>query len=211
MHAEAIARLRRGQSIDDRTWDDLYPSWARAVSGVHWTPLAVARRATAWLVEEPGTRVLDVGSGVGKLCVVGALTTAGAFTGVEQEARLHEVAREVSRRVGARCRFVRGDAFALDWGDFDAFYFYNPFAEPVPEGDGSGGRREPPAIDAEPAARAERQAAHVAAVLERLDAARVGTRVVTYHGFGGSLPGGWEEVGKDRIRGGPLELWVKRA
>jgi hypothetical protein len=48
-------------------------------------------------------------------------------------------------------------------------------------------------------------------VRERLHRARRGTRVVTYHGFGGDLPPSYrleleEEAGTERI-----ELWVKVA
>ena len=44
---------------------------------MHWTPVHVARRAAQFLVTGPETRVLDVGSGPGKFCLVGALATQG--------------------------------------------------------------------------------------------------------------------------------------
>ena len=43
-----------------------------------------------------------------------------------------------------------------------------------------------------------------------LDAARVGMRVVTYCGFGGTLPGGYERLEQEGEDGALLELWEKR-
>jgi len=36
-----------------------------------WTPLAIARKAAEFLAE-PGSKVLDIGSGIGKFCLTGA-------------------------------------------------------------------------------------------------------------------------------------------
>mgnify|MGYP000969840975 CR=1 FL=1 len=68
---------------DDR-FDLAYPPEIRAKSKAHWTPVSIARRAAEFLVREPGTRVLDIGCGPGKFCIVGALGTEGRFTGIEQ-------------------------------------------------------------------------------------------------------------------------------
>jgi SAM-dependent methyltransferase len=197
----AIKRLRAGQKVDDRTFDEVYPPWIRGLSRTFWTPVQVARRAAEWLVTEPGARVLDVGSGVGKFCLVAALTSEGSFTGVEQRAHLADAARDTARRFRVRrCTFITGNAQDLDWAAFDGLYLFNPFSEHIP-----GFHAIDDAIDR----RRETYTAYVRMVEERLDALPAGARVVTFHGFGGEFPPGWEEQGLERLHGGPLSLWVK--
>jgi SAM-dependent methyltransferase len=199
---DPIKRLREQQPVDDNSWDDLYPGWVRDLSRIQWTPVTVARKAAAWLVDEPGTRVLDVGSGVGKLCLIGALCTDGNFTGVEQRTRLVTVANAVARRHSIkRCTFVADDAQAIDWSAFSAWYLYNPFSEHLP-----GCHTIDEAIPRSP----DRYRGYVQMVEQRLDEAATGTRLVTYYGFGGEIPFGWEQEGLERMHGGLLELWVKR-
>lgn len=193
--------LLQGQAIDDRSFDEVFPKWARALSRTHWTPVDVAMRAAAWLAEEEGTRVLDVGAGVGKFCLVGALSTRGVFTGAELRPRLSGLASEVARRYNVkRCTFLCGDAFALDWSDYDGFYLFNPFAENLPEC---------PVIDDGIPRSPDRFHKYVHEVEARLEALRVGSRVVTYHGFGGRMSFDWTPVTTMRLHGGSLALWLK--
>src|SRR4051794_18508227 len=133
MRRDPIKRMRDGEVVADRAWDQLYPAWVRELSHYHWTPVSVARRAAEWLATDAKTRILDVGSGAGKFCAGGALTSPAVFTGVEQRPHLVEIARQVARTSCIkRCTFVQGNARDLDWNEFDAFYLYNPFAEHLP-------------------------------------------------------------------------------
>jgi hypothetical protein len=100
-------------------------------------------------------------------------------------------------------RFVHGDAFDLDWSSFDAFYFYNPFAEHLLE--------KAFLLDNQIARDPRSFEGYVDAVCARLADGRVGTRVVTYHGFGGSPPSGYELVAGDPIGSDRVELWIKRS
>ena len=88
--------LRAGWELTDLEFDRVYPSWVRRLSDMHWTPVEVARRAAALLAVDPTTRVLDVGSGVGKFCLIGALTTRATFVGIEQRENLVTVARDTA-------------------------------------------------------------------------------------------------------------------
>lgn len=198
------ARLRCGEPITDEEFDAVYPSWVRRASDMHWTPCDVARRAAELLVEDASTRVLDVGSGAGKLCVIGSLSTEGTFYGIEQRASLVDAASQAARRLGAtRCHFIHGDMVALDWSRFDAFYFYNPFYEHVAE--------LTPAIDPPIDFSPERYAWYVTVTGLKLSAARVGTRVVTYQGYGGTMPSSYRRVLRERAGCDHLELWRKEA
>lgn len=200
----AIASFLEGKDVLDAEFDaSLFPlELGGLVSRWHWTPLVVARRAAALLVDGGNPRILDVGSGVGKFCIAGALTTEAWFVGVEQRGALVEAAREAASRCGAqRASFIHGNAFDVDFAEFDALYFFNPFLELI----------DPPPfpidhlVPRSPTLHGEL----VAATYQRLRQARPGTRVVTYGGFGGDMPGGFTCELEERCYRDLLALWIK--
>ena len=188
---------------DDDTFDDQLPAHLHTKSSVHFTPVAVAQFAVRLLAPTPGTRVLDVGSGAGKFCLVAAQAQpATRFVGVEYRERLVTVAAELAARNGlANVEFVHADAFNLDWADFDAFYFFNPFGEQLHHGYWF--------LDLTIEFCPANYVKWVSAVRERLGQARIGTRVVTYHGFGGPAPMGYAMISEHTYGSDRLELWVK--
>ncbi len=200
-----IARLRRsladGELVSDREFDALYPPRVRALSSVFWTPARVALRAAALLAPTPGTRVLDVGSGVGKLCIVAAASTNATVTGIEHRERLVSVARTAAERLGVSARFIHGDLCDVNWRRFDAFYFYNPFYENV---DCMGA-----CIDAAVELSQRRFLIDVQLALEALAHAPCGTRVVTYHGLGAELPPVYRLESSECAGSDALKLWIK--
>jgi SAM-dependent methyltransferase len=162
----------------------------------------VAIRAAELLVIDPATRVLDVGSGVGKFCIVGAAVTGARFTGIEQRGPLVQVARNTAERLGvAGASFVHGTFDAMRIEDFDAFYFFNPFQENVFSNDDR--------LDETVELCHERFIADVERAVSLLTCAAVGTRVVTYHGFGGEMPPTYRRMRRERRQTGYLELWIK--
>jgi hypothetical protein len=191
--------------LSDAEFDRLLAPGLRARSEVHFTPAAVARRAAQLLVAVPGTRVLDVGSAVGKFCVIAAVTSPDAwFVGVERRSHLVAVAGAIVRQLAiANVSVVHGDALEVDWSGFDAFYLFNPFGEHL--GDGT------PPLDDRIELHPEYYAFYVRAVRERLAAAAAGSRVVTYHGFGCRPPPGYALTAREAIGTDCLELWIKTA
>jgi SAM-dependent methyltransferase len=197
-----LARLRAAFLEDDDSFDSLYPDWARGVSRGNFTALEVARRAASLLVAEPGARVLDVGSGVGKLCLVGALTTTGRFHGVEKRAHFVAAARAAAARLAVdRVEFVAANMTEVDWRPFSSFYLFNPFAEYYDK------LLEP----FEPGVSVDRalHSAYVEHVRAQLDLVAVGARVVTYNGFGGELPAGYRLEHSEPALSDKLDLWIK--
>lgn len=181
---------------EDADFDRQYPQPVRELSDIHWTPARVARRAVELLELDAASRVLDVGSGAGKFCLVGASHSEATFVGVERRRPLVEVAESVGRFLRlANATFLHGDAFGLDWSEYDALYFYNPFGEHALGED-------------------ERMDDFDRAVLltqERLAHMPAGARVALYHGFGGGMPASWVPAVREWCGTGILEVWKKEA
>jgi SAM-dependent methyltransferase len=191
--------------LDDDLFDDQLPDRVQHHSSIHFTPVDVARFAARLLDWRAGTRILDVGAGIGKFCLVAAREAPTAtFVGVELRAHLVEIAQQLADKYArANVRFVHGDALDLDWLGFDAFYFYNPFAEQR--------HRSIFVMDRTITLAPENFDHYVREVRMRLARAAIGTRVVTYHGLGGDLPRGFDRVSSFAIAGGTLDLWIKSA
>jgi predicted RNA methylase len=201
---DVAAELGRGGSVPDAVFDTVFPARWRRPSKWYWTPVDVARLAARWLEEYGATAVLDVGSGVGKVCLVGALCTRTRFCGLEQRSELVDVARSaaMSLGVGNGVSFVCGEVGAFDLSAFDAFYFYNPFGENLYSSDGW--------LDRTVEMSQARFDEDTKLVEEALDALPVGTRMVTYHGMGGRIPDTFALERAERVGTDVLRLWVKR-
>ncbi len=195
--------LRTGVEVSDDVFDRVYPDAVSYLSGTHFTPVAVARRAAELLVSRrhPAATVLDVGAGGGKACIVGSLVTGAEFVGVEQRRWLAAAAEQAASLLRAdTTRFLACDALELDWSPFDGIYMFNPFYE----------NTDPKTwIDRELPLGPALHARSIARTRERLAGTRRGTRVVTYHGFGAPRPEGFRATHREMIAGGALELWVR--
>jgi len=195
-------RLRAGEEVSDDEFDQVYSEEVKSISFRHWSPVAVAKRAARLLEQMGATRVLDIGAGSGKFCVVGALATSGRFTGIEQRRSLVDVARMAAVRFGAeRTHFVHTNMVDFDWEPFDGFYFYNPFQEQVEDG------LYP--IDQTITRSPDLHKAYLASATAKLIRAPVGTAVVTYCGFGGVMPSEYRCVHREEFHEASLILWVR--
>lgn len=201
--ARLTAALRSWAPPPDVLFDRCLPEALRAVSAQYWTPLAVAVRVARWVSEFELRTVLDIGSGVGKLCVASAVASTAEYIGLEQRPRLVSAARDLARifQVEDRVRFIEGSLGEVETPVADAYYLYNPFGENLYNLEGC--------LDAEvelSRARFERDCATVEALLQ---AAPVGTCVITYNGFGGHTPATYREVRIDRTSTAILRLLRK--
>lgn len=197
---DLLTALKEGEPIADAIFDRLYPRHVRTLSSMYWTPARVAQRAAKLLGSAAGSRVLDVGSGVGKFCIIAAAQSGATVTGIEQRAHLVRIARDVARRLRAPARFLHGDLTTIAWHEYDAFYFYNPFLENMHR----DGR-----IDDSVELSAARFASDVAAACRALAHAPQGTRVVTYHGLGASMPHTYRLVSNECAGTDQLKLWIQ--
>jgi predicted RNA methylase len=186
----------------DMEFDSIYDRAVRELSAQHWTPVRIAARAARLLTQNGATRILDIGSGVGKFCIVGALTTDAEFVGVERRGNLVSIARAAASRLGAsRATFVHTNIDAYSLEGFDGIYLYNPFYEQI--------SRLLVQIDDAIEGTDAAYRHYVRATVDRLRALKAPVAVVTFNGFGGIMPRdftfrGDEPAGNDR-----LEVWTK--
>jgi len=200
---ELFTALAAGERVSDTAFDKLFDTETRRQARIHWTPVAVALTAARFLSEAalPGARarILDLGSNVGKFCLVGALSTPASFEGLELRRDLVTLARETARTHNIeRVRFRLGDALEFDWSGYDGVYLYNPFYESLDLSIRIDSR-----VDLS-RARYERS---VEATRERLGELRLGARVALYYGFGGEMPEGFRKI--DESDDPHLELWER--
>ena len=188
---------------DDLSFDTRLPLPLQDKAEAHFTPVDIARRAAHLVAPRAGMTVLDVGSGVGKFCLVAARALPLAqFVGVEWRPHLVRIARQLADQARlSNVRFEEANALDLDWSSYAAFYLYNPFAEHLFE--------RPCTLDDTIEFDPVDYAAYAEAVRDRLAGTRLGTRVVTYHGFGASPPDGFTLESVERIGTDRLELWVR--
>ena len=185
----------------DAAFDLVYPAEIQRVSSRFWTPVQAAMTAACWIKASSCTSVLDVGAGVGKFCIVTSLALDHPVTGIEQRSHLVDAARRAAAQYEAPTTFEHGTIEDVDAARFDAFYFFNPFAENVFDADEQ--------LDREVELSERRWFDDLALVERWLSAARDGTLVITYNGFGGRIPGSYRLVRRTFVAGNWLRAWVK--
>lgn len=186
----------------DGEFDRAYDKQIRDLSQQHWTPVRVAGRVAHLLTCAGATRILDVGSGAGKFCIVGALSTDAEFVGVERRGYLVDVAKQTARRFGAdRATFVHASAESFAFEGFNGVYLYNPFYEQISRflTQIDGGIERSPLIYRH----------FVRSTMNKLAAMAPPVAVVTFNGFGGPMPPEYDFRGDEPAGNDQLELWVK--
>lgn len=128
---DSSASLPENFFCSDRQFDSLYTLRAQQLSAIHWTPVAVARQAAAHLCNGPGKNIMDIGSGTGKFCLVGAYYFPEyEFYGIEQRKALVDEAVITQKATQLQnVHFLHGNFTGTDMQPYDHFYFYNSFSE----------------------------------------------------------------------------------
>ena len=120
--------IEKGISMKDDDFDGIYPEEVRPMAFTHFTPIEIAIRAAKFLVQKSGTKVLDIGSGAGKFCMIGSVCTNGHFTGVEQRDNLHLLAEQIFKKYQLKnINFINSNINQIEFNNYEAFYFFNPF------------------------------------------------------------------------------------
>jgi len=187
-------------SSSDEEFNTIYPLKIQKLSSRHWTPIKVAKRAAAFLAEQKDARILDIGSGVGKFCMVAAITSEGHFTGVEQREALVRLSNKISRRFQIpRVEFILADIRSIDFKDYNAFYFFNSFEE---------NRDLTDSIDEDTRYDPSLYETNNQYLYKQFDSLPMGTRIVTYCTLPDIIPEAYVKI-RSEIKG-KLNFWIKR-
>ncbi len=193
--------LASGSAVDDLDFDRIYPQTIRMAAEIHFTPVEVSKIAARFLVGKPGTKVLDIGSGAGKFCMVGAVCTEGHFTGVEQRESLCALADDLARRYRLNnVSFIHANITEIGFKAYDAFFLFNPFYENVCM---SG------VLDDDTALARHLYTDYSLYVKGQLDAMPIGTKLATYFSYLDEIPASYAL--QFVLSEGKLKLWEKVA
>jgi SAM-dependent methyltransferase len=184
----------------DLNFNSLYPVSIQAVADKHWTPLAVAEKAAAFLAISPDVKILDIGSGSGKFCFIAAHQyPKTSFYGIEQRDSLVFICNDLKDRLQVKNVFFTCDNIThIDFENYDHFYFYNSFYENI-----EGTKK----IDYNVEYSEELYDSYNRYLYKQLNKKPAGTRLVTYHSFGNEIPPGYEIVHTDYYE--YLKFWIK--
>lgn len=199
--AEKLKKVQLNAALfsSDAAFDWLYSEHFQELSLKHWTPLAIASKAAEFLAE-PGARVLDIGSGIGKFCLAaGYHFPETYFYGVEQR---HELVCQAEEAKGytqlPNVHFIYANITQVNFKEFDHFYFYNSFYEnidPLNQIDDTIEMSE------------GLYAYYTQYLFKALDGKPSGTRLVTFHISGEEVPAGYKMSGF--ACDGLLKMWIK--
>ena len=184
----------------DAEFDNSYPKRYQELSKIHWTPIEIVKLSVQWLSHKTNTNILDIGSGIGKFCIVGSLISNAKFTGVEIRETLVDEAQKVKKKFKTdNVKFLNENITDVSFNDYNSFYYYNPFCEQIATADW---------IDKTLKFSEIKFNQYKEHVRQQLKKALIGSRVVIYCSDNDVIPEGYSlsNIGYE----GQLQLWIKK-
>lgn len=186
--------------LTDEEIDSFFPLKIRKFSDSQWTPLSVAKKAIEFLVTREGTKVLDLGSGAGKFCVVAAKFSRGEIYGVEMRENLVLLSRKLANKYNLmNVTIIHADIEKVTFSDYKSFYFFNSFEENINLTD---------KLNKDNSINEEKYEQYIRFLNHQLDKLSIGTRIVTYCGEGREIPESYLLFKSSNK--GKLKFWEKR-
>lgn len=199
MQKSVFDKLRVNELVSDEEFDAIFPAELRDYSNRHYTSVFISQRATQFLVKDENTHILDIGSGTGKFCLVGAVCTDAHFTGVEYRQLQHEIANECAIRYDiSNVHFVQANILDVNFKDYNAFYIFNPFLENIDQ---------TARMDQQVETDENNYELFKSYVYDQLDKKEIGTRLATYWTPKEQVPESYGLV--KSILGDTLRFWEK--
>jgi 16S rRNA A1518/A1519 N6-dimethyltransferase RsmA/KsgA/DIM1 with predicted DNA glycosylase/AP lyase activity len=125
-------KIRNGIEISDKEFDLLLPESIRKQAEIHWTPFEIIQKCADFITQENCKNILDIGSGVGKFCMITSALTGAKITGVEIRKNLHLYAQSIAQSyLLSQVSFINQNITETDFSPYDCFYYYNPFFENI--------------------------------------------------------------------------------
>lgn len=194
-----IEKLRAKESVSDEEFDAIFPEEVRDFSNRHYTSVYISQRAAEFLAVKEHIQILDIGSGTGKFCIVGAICTNAHYTGVEYRKYQSEIAKECAGRYAiTNVSFVHANILDINFDQFDAFYIFNPFLENID----TSARMDQLIDGKESDYEVFKKYVH-----DQLENKKIGTRLATYWTALNQIPNSYEL--KKSILGDTLKFWEK--
>ena len=186
--------------LTDTSFNELLPGYLKFAARLYFTPIEVAKKAAEWLTENNEKRILDIGSGVGKFCIAAASHVDSHFYGVEYRKSLVQLGKHIAKHYQLNnVTLLNANILDIDFSNYDGFYIFNPFYENL---------EKTKRLNDEVNLKAELYQVFLKYTDDQLDKAKVGTKLVTYHGNNFEVPNSYVKI-NDAFNG-DLKLWVKK-
>jgi len=195
-----IEKLRKNRTILDREFDQIFPHKERNISKRHWSPIIVSTMASEFLCHSNHLNILDIGSGVGKFCLVGAVLNPKChFFGVDIREKFVDISNGLRSQFSVQnISFACKDIRQLNMLEYDGIYFFNSFQEQIDD---------TARIDKKSKVSKIEFVKHMQHLFNQLNQMAVGTRLVTYHTPEFFIPNNFRLV-KEELKG-MLKFYVK--
>jgi SAM-dependent methyltransferase len=185
---------------NDLQFDAIYPKAYREHSARHFTPVNIAVKVAKLLADKPTDKILDIGSGVGKVCCIGASLTGAHFYGVEKRKALTNLSNKIKRVHQLKtAHFINADFTTLDFSKFNGIYFFNSFHEHFDE---------TCILDETSKVSLTAYKQYHDSLKEKLNECVKGTRLVTYYTFKNKIPPSFRFI--DANETGLLKFYIKK-
>ena len=203
MHAinRILDCIEKGDLPSDELLDSLLPEELRIHADQHFAGAYAIQLASAFLVKDQSSpHILDIGSGTGKFCLLGALLHKKVqFTGVEYRPSLVEIAVELAiqlrlTNVQIECQNILSHSFEK----YHGLFMFNPFLEYRNAQSRMQDFPDDPRQESE----------YVSYVRDQLSKCRPGVRLVTLYVSPEQVPGNF--ILQDQKMGGTLRFYTSR-
>lgn len=189
--------------MTDECWDSLLPSTLQSLSPFQWTPISVIERTWKYLSSDGVTSVVDLGSGVGKFCIYLSLLFSDSIDifGFEDREELLSVSEGLKKHWGvSKVQFQKANFLTHFPYGHSHYYCFNPLYETI-KGSHS--------IDLKKNKSAHQFLKDLQTFKQNLFLLKPKSKLITFHGFGGSFLPGFRLVLNEEISGGEFQVWEK--
>lgn len=193
-------KLLNGDSFFDRDFDFLLPDEVRVSAYTHWTPILVIEKAVEFINEKKCKKVLDIGSGVGKFCLIASSLCKAHFHGIEIRKQSHLYAISLAKNTQLNnVSFSNMNVCDVNFSPYDCFYYFNPFFENI---------NPDRSIDKNIVLNEQLHQKYVAHIKRELNKKGIGTVLITYHTNQIEVPNSFELVYE--FENLDLCFWIKK-
>lgn len=192
-----------GKPMTDLLFDSELPSSLQKLSPYQWTPVSIVKRTWEFLKGEEVRSIMDLGSGLGKFCIVLSFLAEDQFPiyGCEDREELLQMATSLQMKWKRKSVCFQKTNFLTSFPyGHSHYYCFNPLYETM-KGSHS--------IDDTKVKSAKLFLQNIQTLKNHLYLCPKGTKLITYHGFGGSVLPGYIVIRKENDNLGEWMVWER--